>query len=363
MVRSNLLREHVLTSGHVRIQCKGRRDADMSGLPKIAVIPYGGTIASAVQPGVGATPSLDIGELARRLPGVHEVAEIVARPSRHLASSLMTVRDLIDIAAVARESIAQGCRGVVVTQGTDTIEEIAFGLDLLCTGDDPVVVTGALRNASLPSADGPANVIAAIRVAASEVARGLGALVVLNDEIHAARFVRKSHTANPGTFRSMATGPLGWLAEQDVRIAVRPSHRFHVAISDAAVPPPVCLMKMSLGDDGRLLPYVAAAGFEGLVLEGFGGGHVSGDVAAPDILESLIERMPVILASRTGSGEVLRSTYGGFPGSETDLIRRGVVYAGSLDGPKARILLTLLLMRGADREEIRRTFADVGPLS
>ena len=262
-----------------------------------------------------------------------------------------------------RESIALGCHGVVVTQGTDTIEEIAFGLDLLCTGDPPVVVTGALRNASLPGADGPANVIAAVRVAVSETARGLGTLVVMNDEIHAARFVRKSHTVNPGTFRSMATGPIGWLAEQDVRIAVRPSRRFHVAVPDNAVPPPVCLLKMSVGDDGRLLRYVPAAGFAGLVLEGFGGGHVPGDVAAPGIIESLIEAMPVVLASRAGSGEVLRSTYGGFPGSETDLLRRGVIYAGSLDGPKARILLTLLLTRGADREGIRRTFADVGPLS
>lgn len=335
----------------------------MSGLPKVALIPYGGTIASAVKPGVGAMPSLDVGEMAKQMPGVREIAEVVPQASRHLASPHMTVRDLIDIAVAAREAIALGSQGVVITQGTDTIEEIAFGLDLLCKGDDPIVVTGAMRNASLPSADGPANVIAAIRVAASVAARGLGALVVMNDEIHAARFVRKSHTANPGTFRSMPTGPLGWLAEDDVRIVVRPAHRFHVAVPDDGVPPPVCLLKMSLGDDGRLLQYVPAAGFAGLVMEGFGGGHVTRDVAAPGILESLIETMPVVLASRAGSGEVLRSTYGGFSGSETDLIRRGVIYAGSLDGPKARILLTLLLMRGADREEIRRTFADVGPLS
>ena len=335
----------------------------MSELPRIAIIPYGGTIASAVKPGVGATPSLDVGQMARELPGVQEIAELVPQVSRRLASSLMTIRDLVDIASAARDSVAQGCRGVVVTQGTDTIEEIAFGLDLLCTGDDPVVVTGALRNASLPSADGPANVIAAIRVAASVAARGLGALVVMNDEIHAARFVRKSHTANPATFRSLATGPIGWLAEHDVRIALKPSRRFHVAIPGDGVPPPVCLLKMSLGDDGRLLQYLPVAGFAGLVLEGFGGGHVTGDVAAPGVIEALVDTMPVVLASRAGSGEVLRSTYGGFPGSETDLIRRGVIYAGSLDGSKARILLALLLMRGADREEIRRMFAEVGPLS
>ena len=335
----------------------------MSGLPKVALIPYGGTIASAVKPGVGASPSLDVGQMARQMPGVQEIAEVVPQASRHLASSLMTVRDLLDIAVAARAGVAQGCRGVVVTQGTDTIEEIAFGLDLLCTGDDPIVVTGAMRNASLPGADGPANVVAAIRVAASDAARGLGTLVVLNDEIHAARFIRKAHTTNPATFRSMATGPIGWLAERDVRIALRPARRFAVDVPESAVPAPVCLLKMSLGDDGRLLQYLPTAGFMGLVLEGFGGGHVPGDVAAPGLLESIIERMPVVLASRAGSGELLRSTYGGFPGSETDLIGRGVIYAGSLDGPKARILLTLLLMRGADRDEIIRAFAEIGPLS
>ena len=137
----------------------------MSALPKVALMPYGGTIASAVKPGIGAMPSLDVGEMVKQLPGVQAIADVIPQASRQLASPHMTVRDLIDIAVAAREAIATGCRGVVVTQGTDTIEEIAFGLDLLHGGDDPIVVTGAMRNASLPSADGPANLIAAIRVA------------------------------------------------------------------------------------------------------------------------------------------------------------------------------------------------------
>jgi L-asparaginase len=334
----------------------------MDALPKVAFIPYGGTIASVVKEGVGASPTLDVGEMAKGLPGVRETATVMPRPSRHLASSQMTLVDLLDIARTAQDAIRDGCSGVVVSQGTDTIEEIAFGLDLLCHCDEPIVVTGAMRNASLPSPDGPANVIAAVRVAASPAARGIGAVVVVNDEVHAARFVRKTHTANPATFQSMATGPLGWVAEQDVRIVLRPSRRFHVRLPADAVPPPVCLLKMSLGDDGRLLPLLAAAGYAGAVIEGFGGGHVTAQVAAPGVLEALVESMPVVLASRTGSGEVLRRTYGGFPGSETDLIGRGVIFAGSLDGPKARLLLTLLLARGADREEIRAAFSEIGPL-
>lgn len=335
----------------------------MSTLPRIALITYGGTIASVVRPGIGATPSMDVGDMVKQMPELRAVAEVTSQPAKQVASPHMTLRDLLDIAAAARKAVARGSDGVVVTQGTDTMEEIAFGLDLLWSGEAPIVVTGAMRNASLAGADGPANLVAAIRVAASPAARGLGALLVMNDELHAARFARKSHTANPGTFRSAQTGPLGWLAEGEARILVRPSRRYHVAVPDDRAPPPVCLMKMSLGDDGRLLQYLPAAGFAGLVIEGFGGGHVTREVAAPGVLETLIAAMPVVLASRAGSGELLRGTYGGFAGSETDLIQRGVIFAGALDGPKARILLALLLAAGADREEIHRRFTEIGPLS
>ena len=334
----------------------------MSNLPKVTLISCGGTIASAVKPGVGAMPSIDVGELARTVPGVAEAAELTSRPMRLIASPHMTLRDLLDLAAASREAIAAGADGVVVTQGTDTIEEIAFGLDLLCDVDVPIVVTGAMRNASMAGADGPANLLAAVRVAASPLARGLGTLMVFNDEIHAARFVRKSHSQSPATFVSQQAGRLGCLSEADVRILVKPARRYHVAVADDAQVPAVALLKMSLGDDGRLLDCLPAAGFDGCVIEGFGGGHVTREVAAPGRIERLIDAMPVVFSTRTGNGELLRATYA-FEGSEIDLIRRGVNFAGALDGPKARVLLALLLMAGADREEIARTFADIGPLS
>ena len=335
----------------------------MKAIPTVTVVSYGGTIASTVRPGVGAAPSLDIGAMAKAIPAINEVANVRHQQSKQVASSHMTVRDLLDIRVIARDAIAQGSSGVVVTQGTDTIEEIAFGIDLLHQCDQPIVVTGAMRNASLPGADGPSNLVAAIQVAAAPAARGLGALVVMNDEIHAARFVRKSHTANPSAFRSFLSGPLGWVAENDVRIALKPSRRPHVAVSDNADVPPVALYKVSLGDDGRLLPHVTGAGFAGLVIEGFGGGHVTQYMAAPEILDPLVAAMPVVLASRAGNGEVLRRTYGGFAGSETELISRGVIFAGALDGPKARVLLTLLLAAGIDRERIAKAFAEIGSVS
>ena len=324
---------------------------------------YGGTIASAVKPGVGALPSIDVGELASQIPGIGECAQLIAQQARLVPSPHMTFDDLMSLAAGSIDAIASGSKGVVITQGTDTIEEIAFGLDLLVSSHAPVVVTGAMRNASMPGADGPANLLASVRVAACDNASGLGTVVVFNDEIHAARFVRKSHAQSPSTFASHHGGRLGWLAEGGVRIVLRPCRRYHIDVPDGAQARPVCLYKMGLGDDGRLMEQLPQAGFEGVVIEGFGGGHVTREVAAPGRIEALIDTMPVVLATRAGSGELLRATYGGFAGSETDLIERGVIYAGALDGPKARVLLTLLLMAGADRARIAQTFAEVGPLA
>ena len=132
----------------------------------------GGTIASVDQPGVGAKPTLDVAEMARQIPGVGEIADVTSVPVALVPSPHMNFRDLQDLACAATAAIAGGSTGVVITQGTDTIEEIAYGLDLMGAHDAPIVVTGAMRNASMPGAEGPANLLAAIRTAASSEARG-----------------------------------------------------------------------------------------------------------------------------------------------------------------------------------------------
>ncbi|MDQ2804703.1 MAG: asparaginase domain-containing protein, partial [Pseudomonadota bacterium] len=219
-------------------------------------------------------------------------------------------------------------------------------------------LTGAMRNATLPGADGPANLLASALVAASPTARGLGALVVFNDEVHLPLFVRKTHTTNPATFRSALGGPIGWIVENQVRIALRPAARHHIGIAAWLGPiAPVALVKIVLGDDGRLLEAIPDLGYRGLVVEATGGGHVPSAGVGP--LARLARAMPVVLTSRTGAGELLRSTYD-FPGSETDLLGRGLIYGGMLDGPKARILLSLLLTGGAGAGAIAEAFAAVG---
>jgi L-asparaginase len=323
------------------------------GLPRVVVFSMGGTISSVDSGGKGVEPTLTGEALVSDVPEIAEVAEVSAISFRQAASGEIRVQDLVELAAEISGQIDGGAAGAVVTQGTDTIEEASFCLDLLVEGEAPVVVTGAMRNPTLPGADGPANLLASIQVAASDVARGLGTVVVLNEEIHAARFVRKTHTSNPATFRSDPVGPLGWISEGVPRIVVRPTGEHKVTLLEGAQEVPVALYHVTLGDDGRLLSAMEEAGYAGLVVEAMGGGHVPSVMV--ETLEDLASRMPVVLASRTGGGEVLRATYG-FIGSEVDLLERGLIYAGPLDGRKARLLLALRLMSDATKEEIEETF-------
>ena len=322
-------------------------------LPKVAVFSLGGTISSTDSGGKGVEPTLTGEALVSDVPEIADVAEVSAASFRQAPSGELTVEDLVELASEIESRIDEGASGAVVTQGTDTIEETSFVLDLLVDRDAPVVVTGAMRNPTLPGADGPANLLASIQVVASDVARGLGAMVVLNDEIHAARFVSKTHTSNPATFRSDPVGPIGWVSEGVPRVVMRPTGGYKVTLREGAQDRPVALYHVTLGDDGRLLPEIGEAGYAGLVVEAMGGGHVPSITV--ETLEDLASKMPVVLASRTGGGEVLRSTYG-FIGSETDLLERGLIYAGPLDGRKARLLMTLLLMSGASKQEIKETF-------
>lgn len=324
--------------------------------PLVTVFSLGGTIASTSTPGAGGvTPRLGAAELLAGVPGLDGSAEVEPVAFRRVASGDLTFDDLIALAAEIGARFAAGAAGAVVVQGTDTIEETSFVLDLLVGAPNPVVVTGAMRNPTLAGPDGPANLRAAVLVAASSEARGLGVVAVLNDEIHAARFVRKTHTTSPAAFSSAPAGPIGRLVEDRPRIALRPARPPAVPVPAGPVPP-VALLTMSLGEGERLIDQVGALGYAGLVVESFGGGHVpSWTVPA---LARLAAAIPVVLASRTGGGDILQSTYG-FPGSERDLIARGLIPAGFLDGPKARILLSLLLANGAGIDRVRAAFAEL----
>lgn len=321
--------------------------------PTILMISLGGTITMTRDASGGIVPTLDANDLVRSVPGLDAVAKIETLPLLRKPGGSLDMNDLIGLATLLNEQLGRGVDGAVIIQGTDTIEETSFVLDRLVQSDAPVVVTGAMRGPEAAGADGPANLLAAAIVAASPASRGRGTLAVLNDEIHAARFVQKNHTALPSAFRSPSCGPIGLVIEG------RPLFQFsHNRSPRLIVPPtgddrPVALIKIGLGDDGRLIQALPSLGFAGAVIDGMGAGHVPGPIAP--LLSALTEQMPVVLASRADTGPVFTRTYA-FPGSEIDLIARGLIPAGTLSGLKARLLLMLMLRAGYDRNRIRAAF-------
>lgn len=311
--------------------------------PRLLILSLGGTITMVPGEGRGIAPKLGAADLVAAVPALAEIAQIEARSPLRLPSPSLAPADLLAVARDIEAGFREGFDGAVVIQGTDTIEESAFLLDLLLTGDRPVVVTGAMRGAGAPGADGPADLLAAVQVAASPQARGLGTLVVLNDEIHAARFVQKTHTALTSAFSSLSGGPLGLVAEAKPRFYARPP-RLPCLATAAGAPLPVALLRVAMGDDGRLLRALPGLGYAGLVLEGMGAGHVPAGMAP--LLEQIAREMPVVLATRVASGPVFTNTYG-YAGAEIDLIGKGLMPAGFLTGLKARLLLGLALRPSA----------------
>jgi len=303
---------------------------------RIRLITLGGTIASVPQAdGSNAVPRLSAQELVAGLGGSSELdgIEVLVSDFRQTPSGDLTITDMVELAAfVTGLDDGQAVDGVVITQGTDTLEETAFLLDLMVEVALPVVLTGAMRHPGKPGADGPANLTGALLVAASPLARSLGPVVYFAEQVHLPRFVRKVHASSVSAFQSPQAGPIGWVTERRV-----------------------ALVRVGLDSDADLIEAVIQADHAGLVVEGFGGGHVPASLVP--VLAAAVERMPVVYASRTGAGEVYESTYG-FAGSERDLLEHGLIGAGFLDGVKARLLLTLLLAAGTtQRSDIAARFA------
>jgi L-asparaginase len=328
--------------------------AELDPAPTVAVYALGGTIAmTSATPDSGVAPTLSAEQLLAAVPGLTESGVILdVATFRQLPGASLTFTDIAElVAAIAERDPADG---VVITQGTDTIEETAYLIDLLHHGPNPVIVTGAMRNPTLAGADGPANILAAIHAAASPRLRHQGCAVAFADEIHPARRVRKTHTTSTATFQSPG-GPLAIMVEGTPRILNRLDHRTLVPPITGTWPR-VRLITVTLDDDADTVES-AATRADGLVVAALGAGHVPQHMV--DTLDTVAARIPVLLASRTGGGSVLSHTYG-FPGSESDLLNRGLISAGSLDPLKTRVLLRVLLAAGADRATIAAAFAVAG---
>ncbi|MFB7919443.1 asparaginase [Streptomyces sp. NPDC056061] len=330
-----------------------------SSPPTVLVIGLGGTIAMTPTTAEGAAkPTLSAEDLLAAVPQLAATGIVVKTQSFTAKPGASLALDEIEgLAGHLRAMDSQGAfDGFVVTQGTDTLEETSFLLSLLYGGKTPVIVTGAMRAPYLAGADGPANLLAAVTVAAGPQSRGLGVLVVFNDQVFDAARVRKIHSTNTNAFASPDTGPLGTVAEGRLRLLAVPAHKPLPLPAATARPARVGLYTASLGDDGSLLAPLLEQ-VDGMVVAGFGVGHVP--AAWVPVLQEAAQRIPVVLASRTSGGTTLTHAYG-FDGSEKDLLDRGLIGAGHLDPYKARLLLTVLLRSSADRSAVIAAFAPAG---
>jgi L-asparaginase len=320
----------------------------------------GGTIGYA---GADRTPGaepvrLGADALLAGVPGLDRLdVTLDVRAAEPVPSASLTFAQLAGLAREAAEACAAGTAdAVVVVQGTDTLEESAYLLDLLWDRPEPVVLTGAMRNPTLAGADGPANLLAAVTVAADPEFRDLGALVVLADEVHSARSVMKVHTTRPHAFASPDRGPLGVVVEGQSRLLQRPTTRGVTLRPTGPLSARVPVLTVGLDEDPTVVEALTEVA-DGLVVAALGGGHVPGRLVEP--LGAAAGRIPVVLASRVGAGRVLTSTYRA-PGSETDLLGRGLIGSGFLGAAKSRVLLVAALACDADRAWLSETFAQTG---
>jgi L-asparaginase len=288
----------------------------------VAVISTGGTIASTEDSGGDASPELTGEDLVAAVPDLE--TDLVTEDFANVPSPHFTVGQMHDLAGVvAGYDRDDDVEGIVVTQGTDILEESAYFVDLCYGGETPVVFTGAMRNPSLASPDGPANLLTAVRTAESEGARGRGALVAFNDRIHAASTVTKVHSMNPDTFRSPEFGPLGvrdedrivWRTDRDRTPTLSPD-------SDALTNG-VAALTATADMHPDQIPDPEA--FAAVCLAATGAGHIPPGIIPR--LESLVEAdVPLVAASRCPEGRLARSTYD-FPGSEATLRELGAYYS------------------------------------
>lgn len=320
---------------------------------KVVVIFTGGTIAMRVDPVLhAAIPALNSDEIISSIANIKRLADLEVINFSNLPSPHITPNIMMEIAHVVKQNIIrEDVTGVVVTHGTDTLEETAYLLDLLIHNEKPIVVVGAMRNHSELGYDGASNLSAAICTAISDRAKNKGVLVVMNNEVNAASQVTKTNTLSLDTFKSPEFGSLG-IVDNDEVIFYRDIIKRQL-IDTEKIENKVALIKTAPGMESDILDFYINSNYKGIVIEALGRGNVPPKMM-PGIEKAIQNNIPVVMVSRCNTGRVL-DTYG-YEGGGMQLRNAGVIFGGNLPGQKARIRLMLILGRTNDMKEVKDLF-------
>ena len=322
-------------------------------MKKIAIIFNGGTISMKIDEKIkAAVPSLSADEIMSMIPGVEDYAEIEAYTFSSMPSPHMTLETMLKLSKFTTELVERDdIDGVVITHGTDTLEETAYLLDLTVKTKKPVVVTGAMRSGSELGYDGPFNLATSICTAISDEAVGRGVLVCFNGELNSASEVTKANSMALNAFRTPNFGPIG-IVDNDNVIFYRDAN--HLEKYDVSkIEKQVALIKCVVDMDSSYIDYLIEKGYGGIVIEALGRGNVPPKMVE-GIKKAIELEIPVVVVSRCFEGRVFESY--GYEGGGKQLKNLGVIFGDTLPGQKARIKLILAINSGMNSHEVAKVF-------
>lgn len=320
-------------------------------MKKILLIHTGGTIA--MKENEESTVQLsDEHPLASFDKHITLPVKIETKQFTNLPSPSIDPNIVIDLANFIRTNVSEkNYDGIVITHGTDTLEETAYLLELLSPCEQPIILTGAMKSSTELGSDGPGNLLSAIRVAIHPDAHQLHVAVVMNDEIHAAKFVTKVHTSSVSAFESPLTGPAGIVTKQDVIFYYQPKKEDPISVK--TIEKRVHLLKLYSGINDEIMKHIEAMNLDGLVIEAFGSGNVPSSIV-PSLRRMIANNLPVVIVSRSLKG-VVQPVYG-YEGGGKQIENLGCIFARNLTGQKARLKLLLALHHTSDLHKLRQFF-------
>jgi L-asparaginase len=320
-------------------------------MKQILLVGTGGTIAEDVRN--GEFVMLSAGELVASVSSILQIASVTSVDFIRVPSPAILFNDLLNLSKTIQKAISENKPdGIVVTMGTDTLEENAYFLDLTLDTDIPVIVTGSMRSRIHISSDTDYNLESAILAATSEKLKKIGVVVVMNGEIHHAKYVSKTNTSSVASFQSPGFGPLGFVSGGNVILSNSVLRHEHVKPEQISAR--VDLLRCCVGLDGSMLESALNLGSNGIVIEGFGGGDVT-PALVPSIRKALTKGVAIVLVSRCISGPINQPALD-FEGSPYSLAKEGVILANNTSGIKARVKLIVALSAGMRGSAIQEFF-------